>query len=61
MSQKMAKLIRKYVKITMYKDLRSEGIVDRPDYVIRQKLSKMNKFDRVNFIQEMKDKVKSDE
>jgi len=61
MNEKLAKLIRKYVKSTMYKDLRVEGMKDRPDYVIRQKLIGMSESDRVKFIGEMRDEIKSNE
>ena len=61
MSQKVAKLIRKYAKVTMHKDLRPTGIKERPDYVIKQMLNKMSEPDRVIFIKKMRDTVKNDE
>jgi len=57
MNSKLAKLISKYVKIVEYKDLRANGTKSRPDYVIRQKMKKMNWIEKSEFIADMKERV----
>ena len=54
MNAKLSKLIRKYVKVTVQKDYRRLGTKDRPDYVVKQKIKKMNHIERSKFVQEMK-------
>jgi len=57
MNSKLSRLIRKYVKAVAYKDLRPNGTVDKPEYVIKQKLKGMNKTERSEFIADMKERV----
>jgi len=54
MNAKLSKLISKYVKVIGYKDLRVHGAKDRPDYVMRQKLKKMNWKERAKFTDSMR-------
>lgn len=58
MNEKLSKLIRKYVKLVEPKDLRQNGTVNRPDYVIQQKLKKMNWIERSKFVASMRKELK---
>lgn len=58
MSQKIAKLIRKYVDVIQSKDYRIHGTKSRPDFVIRQKMTNMNSNERIKFISIMKEEIK---